>query len=141
MREANHAEVNVLEEAEFSEFCGVLDRQLKRQNATGKYIEKKAIVITVEMLWGKGLLGGRSPRALVDTLIYLVGLNFALSSGEEHRRLRHNPDQIKVVSLAGQAPYFVYAEDILKANPGGLKSRKVVPKKVVHHANEKRPPR
>ncbi len=139
------AEVNILEDAEFTEFRGVLDGQLKKQNATGKYIEKKKVsVITVEMeemLWGKGLLGGHSPRALVDTMVYLIGLNFALRSGEEHRRLRHNPGQIKVVSLSGQAPYIVYAEDISKTNQGGLKSRKVVPKKVIHHENEERPSR
>ena len=144
MREANRAEVNLLEDPEFAEFRGVLDVKRERQNATGKYIQKKkAGVIIIEMeerLREKGLLGNHSPRALLDTLVYLIGLNFALRSGEEHRRLRFKPSQIKVgVTPVGKAPYIVYCEEISKTNQGGLKSRKVVPKKVVHHANEENP--
>jgi hypothetical protein len=145
LREANRAEVNLLEDPEFAAFRGVLDGQMKRQNATGKYIQKKkASVITIEMeesLWEKGLLGNHSPRTLLDTLVYLIGLNFALRSGEEHRRLRFEPSQIKIVTPVGKAPYIVYCEDISKTNQGGLKSRKVVPKKVVHHTNEENPAR
>ena len=111
LREANRAEVNILEDPEFIEFHGVLDGQMKRQNARGKYIEKrKASVISIEMeerLWEKGLLCDHSPRALVDTLVYLNGLYFVLRSGDEHRRLRHESCQIKVVSTVGQEPYIV----------------------------------
>ena len=38
------------EDAEFAEFYGVLDRQLKALNRTGKYVKKqKARVIAIEM--------------------------------------------------------------------------------------------
>ena len=30
----------------------------------------------------------------------------------------------------------MYCEDISKTNQGGLRSQKVTPKKVIHHANE-----
>ena len=56
----------------FCHFCSVLDCELKRLNATGKYMhKKKACVITVEMeeiLWEKGLLGANSPQVLCDML-------------------------------------------------------------------------
>lgn len=63
--------------------------------AAGQYTDKKkASVITSDMeesLWEKDLLGGYSPRALVDTLMYLLEVNFALRSGDEHRHLTWAP--------------------------------------------------
>ena len=145
LKDNNRNEINIFADNEFAEFRGVLDGQLKTLNRTGKYIEKKrASVITIEMeerLWANGLLGDHSPKVLVNTLVYLIGLYFALRSGEEHRRLRYNPSQINVVNEEGKAPYIVYNEDISKTNQGGLKSRKLVPKRVIHHSNVQNPQR
>ena len=125
------------------EFHGVLDGQLKALNRTGKYIEKKkASVITIEMeetLWKNGLLGDYNPQVLLDILVYLTRLNFALRSGKEHGRLHHKPSQINVINPEGEAPYIAYTEDISKTNQGGLKSRKIIPKSVIHHANLQNP--
>ena len=66
-------------------------------------------------------------------------MNFALRSGEEHRRLRHFPGQISVVNTEGTVPYITYCEDISKTSQGGLKSRKLTPKRVIHHANTENP--
>ena len=122
----------------------MLDGKLKQLNRTGRYVEKKRdSVITVEMeekLWEGGLLGDHSPQVLVDTVLYLIGLNFALRSGEEHRHLRHFPSQISVIDTEG-APYIMYCEDASKTHQGGLKSRKLAPKHVIHHANLERPSR
>ena len=41
----------------------------------------------------------------------------------------------------GTAPYIMYCEDTSKTNQGGLKSQKVAPKHVVHHANMEKPSR
>ena len=86
-----------------------------------------------------GLLGDHSPQVLVDTLLYLIGLNFALRSGEEHWHLQYNRSQITVVHKEGMAPYIMYNEDISETNQGGLKSRKLTPKHVIHHANIENP--
>ena len=137
--------MNLLEDPEFAEFRGVLNGQMKKQNATGEYVERKQSThITPEMediLWEKGLLGDHCPQALLDTLVYLNGFCFALRSGDEHRRLRYTPCQIKVVNTVGRTTRIMYCEDISKTNQGGLKSRKVTPKRVVHHANEENPAR
>ena len=94
-------DINFFEQFEFAQFRLVLDGELKRLNSTGNYIlKKKAMVITVEMedaLWEKGLLGDRSPQVLSDTMLYLIGLFFALRSGEAHRQLRHKPSQLQLV--------------------------------------------
>lgn len=40
-----------------------------------------------EALW-KNALGTDTPRKLVDTVLYLFGLHFALRAGKEHKNLR-----------------------------------------------------
>ena len=122
-----------------------MDGELKRLNGTGKYVyKKKADIITAEMeeiLWKNGLLGEHSPQVLVNTLVYLMGLCFALRSGDDHQRLRHYPSQVQLVEPPNSIAYLHYKQDISKTNQGGLKHRKLTPKEVVHHANKTNPER
>ena len=46
-----------------------------------------------ESLWQLGLLGDHSAQALVNAMVFQMGLFFALRSGQEHRR------RIKKISL------------------------------------------
>ena len=100
--------------------------------------KKQAEPLTVEeeeLLWKKGMLGDATPQSLLDTIVYMNGLYFALRSGSEHRQLRFSPPQIEVVEREGERPYLLYTEDISKNHPGGLKGRKIRPKVVRHYAN------
>ena len=118
---------------------------MKHLNSTGQYIHKRrAGPITVgdeNLLWELGLLGTTSPAVLLHTLVYMVGLYFALRSGSEHRRLRYVPAQIQLIEKPHSRPYLIYQEDISKTNQGGLHSRTKQPKEVIHYANTKNPER
>ena len=92
-------------------------------------------------MWQKGFLGANSPQALVDTIIVLNGLCFALRSRSEHRQLRSYPCQIQLIEKPGQRPYLEYTEDVSKNRQGGLKGRKLKPKVVRHHDNPSNPDR
>ena len=88
-----------------------------------------------EILWKKGLLGDHSPQALLNTMVFMNGLYFALRSGREHRELRFDSSQIELVARDGERAYLQYTEDKSKNRPGGHKGRHISRKHVKHHAN------
>ena len=97
-----------------------------------------------EVLWQKGVLGNSSPQTLVDSLVFYLGLYFALAmrSGTEHSRLCHNPSQLQLHENPGTVPYYLqYIEDMSKTNHSGIKGWKKVPKSVVQYANTNDPRR
>ncbi len=95
----DRSDVNFLDDGEFQQFRSTLDAEMKRLNGTGKYIEKhQAQVITgadEDYLWRLRLLGEHSPQVLIDTIIYMTGLYFALRSGNEHRRQKTKVEEGK----------------------------------------------
>jgi hypothetical protein len=73
-------------------------------------------------LWEKGILGTGDPKTLLRTIFYVVGLNFALRGGEEHRSLRHGDNsQIQLVTLSSGDTVLRYNQGHAKCNQGGLK--------------------
>ena len=51
---------------------------------------RKAEVLTFTdegLLWSLGLLGCHTPQALIDTVVFKLGLSCALHSGKEHHSL------------------------------------------------------
>ena len=136
-------ELNFFTAAEFNSFRRTLDAQMKRLKAEGLGNNpKQAEPISAEeeeMLWSKALLGSHSPQTLLDTMVYMCGLYFALRSGQEHRQL--TIEQIRVVEKPGAPAYLVYTKNTSKNNSGGLQQRKVKPKQVVHYANPECPER
>ena len=104
-----------------------------RRSGLGSKKKRQAKPLTIEeenLLWEKGLLGSKDPQILVDTMLFMNGLYFALKSGQEHRQLRMDACQIQLHERPGQKPYLEYTEDVSKNRPGGLKHRKMKPKVV-----------
>ena len=133
--------IDLFKSPEFASFRKTLDAEMKRikANAIVPTQPKRAKPIQEEMLWSKGVLGCYSPQALVDTMLFMCGLYFALRSGDEHRNLRFS--SIELLEKEGSTPYLIYTETVSKNNPGGLKHRKVQPKQVKHFANTQCPER
>ena len=51
-----------------------------------------------EKMWIEGVLGEHSPGQLLDTIMYLMGVNLSVRGGNEHRKLCHPGfnEQIKI---------------------------------------------
>ena len=144
LKEADRAEVNILSSPLFCNFHASLDARMKEIKATGQHKVKKAEVITEEQedcLWEKGLLGDQYPQQLLDSLIFYIGLCFALRSGMEHRSLRFYLSQIQVVKPKIGRSYIMYTKDVSKTNQGGIAHRRREPKQVIQFANEVHPER
>lgn len=62
---------------------------------------------------------------MLDTLVFQVGLSFALRSGREHREL--TPAQLVLRTVQGKQ-VLVYTEKNSKSYQGGLKHRRIEPK-------------
>ena len=79
-------------------------------------------------MWTSNTLGEENGKQLVETLVYLFGLHFALRGGKEHRRLRSvNPQVVLKYDEKGKK-HLEYTEDVSKTNAGGLNHRKTKPK-------------
>ena len=79
-------------------------------------------------MWSMGLLGDDSPVKLVDTLLYLLGVHFALCAADEHKNLKVN-SQLKVLYDENVGlKYLYYKEHASKCNQGGLSNRLSTPK-------------
>lgn len=73
-------------------------------------------------LWEMGILGDSDPTTLVNTMVYVFGLHFALRGRDEHRRLR--PSQLTIRAANDGRRYVQYREDVSKTRSGGLKTFK-----------------
>ena len=91
IREYNPA-TDFFKSPELDSFHKSLDAEMKRIKAVAAVLThpKRAEPIMEyegEMLWKKGLLGSHSPQSLVDTMVFMSWLHFALISSAEHKSL------------------------------------------------------
>ncbi|XP_038068807.1 zinc finger MYM-type protein 2-like isoform X3 [Patiria miniata] len=123
-----------LSDPDFLQLRNTLDGLMKERAKAGLGIRRKqAEEITVEeeeSLWQKQILGSSSPSQLLNTLVYSIGLNFALRGGQEHRNLRWKSPQLQILIDGNGDKFLRYTEDASKTNQGDLKHRHIKPKVV-----------
>ncbi len=127
---------------EFLQVKHTLDNLMKSRSLQNVGSENKsADPISLEaenLMWRSGVLGEDMPVKLRDTVMFLIGLSFALRGGEEQRRLcapGFNPQITVKVNESGKK-YLEYVEDMSsKSNQGGLKHRSCKPKVVRAYGN------
>ena len=63
---------------------------MKEFSGLGMSVQRKPaqIITEEELMWAKGILGKDNPAQLADTVLYLIGLHFALHARKEHRNQR-----------------------------------------------------
>ena len=124
--------VKFLSDVKFKPIQDALDALMKDRARLGMGVApRQAQVITFEMeniLWERGLLDDDNPHVLLNTLVYVFGLYFALRGRGEHRRIRHYPSQLSMRKSADGRRYLEYREDVSKTYCGGLHSVKRAPK-------------
>jgi hypothetical protein len=130
----------------FSDMREKLDSKMKSLARKGIGIEKRSADVITELqeyiLWEKGVLGSDRPQQLLDTMLYLFGLHFALHAGKEHRNLRLGQySQISLHTAESGPEYLIYTEDTSKTNQGGLTHRKIARKVTQAYANALQPER
>ena len=135
---------NVFEDCLFKHFQDSLDSEIKRLTCLGVGANvKEAQTFTIEQeerLWNLNLLGNKSAKVLLDTIVFLISKNFALRSGQEHRNLKFS--QLTLEPPSEKEPEkLVYKSFGEKNNLGGLKHRTLRRKQVEHYANETCPER
>jgi len=143
--EQNGQNCHFLNEECFLQIRNTLDNLMKERSSAGIGTEKrKAEIITFEeekLMWERGILSMDNPRRLLETLIYLIGLNFAFRAGKEHRNLRWKNPQLSIVRAGNGEECLRYKEDVSKSNQGGLASRKIKQKIVYAFRNKEYPER
>ena len=121
LRQNGRPEIDFFKNDSFLEYRTSLDAEMKRLQSTGLGSKRKqAEPLTLaeeEQLWRKNILGDHGPQALLNSVIYMVGLYFAVRSGDEHRQLRYSPCQIQLIKKPGERPYLLYTKIALKITP------------------------
>lgn len=139
--------VKLIDDPKFEKLANVLNNQMKSLSAQGHHCSReKAEVISVDdenKMWQDGILGDANPKQLVETLLFQIGMHFALRAGSEHRNLRVGERSQFAIKYDKEADleFLEYCEDTSKSNQGGLKHRKISKKVVRAYENKTCPER
>ncbi len=132
----NGRDVKLLDHPGLLKMCNTLDNKIKKLTKDGVIHEcQQSKPISVEeenMMWQTGLLGDDTPEKLVNILLYLISLYFALCACDKHKALKVGSfGQFKIkVDYKTNLHYLEYMEHQSKSYQGGLKSLYDKPKVV-----------
>ncbi len=132
---------HLIEYDDFKQLKFTVDNLMKSRAAARLGVRSSANAISFdqeEILWAKRILGKENPTLLRNTVMYLIGISFALRGGEEHRKLRCPPfhPQIRVGTDVDDRKFLEYVEDPKsKTNQGGISSKNFIPKHVKVYGN------
>lgn len=127
----SHTSFKFLSDSKFKRIKLTLDERMKEISSETPMIIKKANVIDIDKeatLWDKGYLGSLNPKQLIDSVIFVVGINLALRGRSEHRALTWG-------NFTFESEKINYRESVSKSNNGGIKHRKIQPKTVTIFSN------
>ena len=104
---------------------------IRRQSEVISYSEELA-------LWNSGVVGVRSPSALLDAVFFYNGLKFVLRGGEEHRELKISQFHFRDEVIDPENPDHMtscleYREHGSKNQPGGRHQLNLENKVVVQY--------
>ncbi len=112
----------------FIKVRNTLDNRMKALSREGFITAKsKAEVITYsqeDKMWADNILGNHTHERLLYTVLHLLGVQFALRAGEEHKSLKFGK-QLSIETDSDSGDEFLqYVEFTAKNNQGGLDAMK-----------------
>ena len=119
----------LLDHPEFNSLRNVVDNTMKIRHSAGLGVRQSAEVITFsheDQMYRNNVLGWDNPQQLINTVIYVTGMRFALRGGVEHNSLKRFGfgSQISFRKDSCGIECLVYSEDPKqKNNQGGLVSK------------------
>ena len=129
--------IKFLKDPEFQMIRDIVDVTMKERSKEGLGRRRHADTISVDQentLWESEILGQDNPTKLYTTVLYVLGVNFALRGGDYYRSLR--PDNFEF-GQDENGEYLLYKENVSKCHQGGISSRQITPKAVRAYANTK----
>ena len=109
-------DLDIFKDQGFGEFHCTLDAEMKILHSLGLGTTvKQAEPITNEeedRLWSQRKLGSGTPQSLLDTMVFMCGLYFALHSGKEHHNL--SVYQMKLEEPEDGVQHLVYTDNVSK---------------------------
>ena len=126
------------DEGPFADLFNFVDNTMKDRVSEGLGVVCSSTPITIEMenqRWQSGVLGEHTPTQLMETVLFLIGINSALRGGAEHKRLRrpgYDPQIVNHVDNDGHKCLKFTDDAQSRTNQGGGLTSKFHAPKVVH---------
>lgn len=141
--EINGKNISLLSDIKFNSIKNCVSNTMREKVQKGiGLFKRQAQVIPKEtetMLWENGFLGYGDPETLFHTIFWIIGINFGLRGGQEHRDLSMENFRLETADNGEQV--LVYRETVSKTYRGGLDHRNIEPHTARAFQNRQQPDR